>query len=274
MLLCDHFFIFYVFIFQCLFIGLVCELAYVSDVNICRILSWYAQGKMKVALCEKKEQQRTVYDLGYPAYAEDLIMGFQKRGYFHNPKDLLPIDLPKPPDGFKSKIHFAVNLLEFIEENQYLRATLFWSVFGKTIVVQDLDSAQAYRAHLLRMKQPCPAILTLNGNLLAADGLMDPKRRSPERLDSLNFTFGELPVTQKPQYSNLKFELESLHSLRQIVSDCETFEQEVRQYQLNYQDKQTINTPIIRDLENKRNRLRRMEEDYSCAPSPSKRSRR
>ena len=143
--------------------GLVCELAYVTDETHCRILSWYAQAKMKVAYCDTKEQQNKVYNLKVPAYAKTLLFPFSKEGYDPESGLPLPIELPDPPKGFKSPIDLAVNLLHFKEEHRGLRASLFYSVFNRTIVVKDVASAQQYRAHVIKMKKPCPAILTMNG---------------------------------------------------------------------------------------------------------------
>jgi len=227
-------------------------LAHVSDEKICRILSWFAQGKMKVALCETKEQQRKVYNLGCPAYSENLISGFQQRGYNANRNEgLLPLDLPTPPNNFKSKIQFAVNLLEFTNENAHLRRTLFFSVFSNTIVLDDLESAQVYREHLIRSHRKCPAILTMNGDMISGDGLMDPNRKCPQRLEDLRFTFGELPHTGKPEFHRLVADLHKLEELRKATFDTSVSQQEVQQCNKDFRERQSALEPRITELEAK-----------------------
>ena len=242
---------------------------------------------MKVALCETKEQQRKVYNLGYPAYSENLICGFQQRGYNANRDGgVLPLDLPKPPNGFKSKIQFAVNLLEFTEENARLRRTLFFSVFNKTIVVDDLESAQLYREHLVRLNQKCPAILTMNGDLISGDGLMDPNRKCPRRLEDLRFTFGELPPTGKPEFHRLVADLHKLEELRNATRDTNVSQQEVQQCEKDLRDRQSVLEPRIMELETKLRLLNKSFTDNSekqmtpskkaatCKPSPAKKRKK
>lgn len=237
--------------------GLVCELAYVSDENLCRILSWYAQSKMKVALCETREQQRKVYDLGCPAYSESLIVGFNRRGHNTQNTDLLPIDLPRPPNGFRSQIDFAVNLLEFTEENRHLRSTLYWSVFSRTIVVSDLEQAQRYREHVVKLKQPCPAILTLTGDLIASDGLMDPSRKCPLKMTMLRYTFGELPLKQRNEFQTLQTSLHTLEELRRARVDADIAGETVKQCQIELRQKDALLSPKIQELQKRLDAIRK-----------------
>ena len=157
-------------------LGTVAELAFVSDPLINCLLSWFLQHKMSVALTTTSEQQRKVYDAGFPSYCEATLFAFSRNNYDGSSGARLPIELPKPPATFNSSIEFAVNLLEFSDENARLRCSLYWALLGKTIVLSDLKSGQIYREHLVRMKQQCPTILTKDGNMIASDGLMDPKK--------------------------------------------------------------------------------------------------
>ena len=243
-----------------MFLGLVCELAYVADENNCRILSWYAQPKMKVALCETREQQKKVYDLGCPAYSKNLINSFRKRGFDGDNGELLPIDLPDPPKNFKSSIDFAVNLLEFKDDDKNLRATLFWSIFNRTIVVKDIEHAQRYREHVIKQKQPCPAILTYQGDLLASDGLMDPGRRCPPKLEQLRYSFSELPPTERKEYYQLKDDMLKVEELRRITFELNVMGQEVKQYQIDLTNKQKSVMPLIKEHELNLTGLKRKAE--------------
>lgn len=242
---------------------------------MCTILSWFAQAKLKVALTQNKEQQRKVYDLGCPAYSETLISGFQKKGGY-DPNGLLPIDLPRPPDGFRSSINFAVNLLEFTPRNAYLRGTLFYSVFSNTIVLSDLDHAQKYREHLLKSHHRCPAILTMGGDVLAGDGLMDPNRRCPPRLDQLRYTFGELPPTEKPEYQTKLNTLRKLNELRESTSEVNLVRQEVQQCEIDLKERQKMLQPRITQLEEMLSTIREKAEQIPDAarPPPSKKKKR
>lgn len=254
---------------------MVCELAYVSDERLCTILSWFAQGKLRVALTQSKEQQRKVYDLGCPAYCENLISGFQKKKNSHDENGLLPIDLPRPPNGFKSLIRFAVNLLEFTASNAYLRGTLFYSIFSNTIVLSDIDHAQRYREHLLRNNHRCPAILTMTGDLIASDGLMDPNRRCPNSMDQLRFTFGELPATEKSEYQKQLKLLGALNELRTMRSEMNIVQLEVQQCEKELATRQQVLRPTIKELETKLAMLKEKTEKLHHRNSPpAKRKKR
>ncbi|XP_015762340.1 PREDICTED: structural maintenance of chromosomes flexible hinge domain-containing protein 1-like [Acropora digitifera] len=236
--------------------GIVAELAYVSDPLLARILSWHLQSKMSVALTSTTEQQRKVYDAGYSAYCEATILGFSKRDFDGNDGKPLPLELPSPPSNYRSPIEFAVNLLEFTGENGYLRCTLFWNLLSKTIVVKDLRSGQIYREHLTKMKQSCPTILTRDGNMIASDGLMDPKRRCPARLEDLKFAFGAMPARETAKHRDLTEKCEALEKLHKV---CESHEKEIenvreREERLN-EVKRSL-TPKINELERELRKLR------------------
>lgn len=254
--------------------GVVAELAYISDPLLARILSWYLQSKMSVSLTSTTEQQRKVYDAGCPAYCEATLLPFTKRDFDGIDGKSLPLELPSPPSNYRSPIEFAVNLLEFTSDNGYLRSTLFWNLLSKTIVVKDLKSGQAYREHLTKMKQSCPTILTRDGNMIASDGLMDPKRRCAQRLEDLKFAFGALPARETTHYRELKERCEALERLNATV---EKYEQEMRG--VRAKDEQLSNTrkslsPRINDLERELRKLRTPEKERDNSEPADKRRRR
>lgn len=254
--------------------GIVAELAYVSDPLLARILSWYLQSKMQVALTSTTEQQRKVYDAGYSAYCEATLLSFMRRDFDGSDGKALPLELPSPPPNYRSPIEFAVNLLEFTSDNGYLRCSLFWNLLSKTIVVKDLKSGQAYREHLTRMRQPCPTILTRDGNMIASDGLMDPKKRCPPRIEDLRFAFGALPARETARYRELKERCEALDRLSLTVDKHEKEMEDVRakEEQLNLARKSL--SPRITELERELRKVRPpgMERD-SSEPADKRRKR-
>ncbi|XP_065660153.1 structural maintenance of chromosomes flexible hinge domain-containing protein 1 isoform X3 [Hydra vulgaris] len=252
--------------------GLVCELAFVSDPNLSKILSWYVQSKMRVALCETLEQQRKVYELGYPAYSESLIHGYYKNNLITSQENLIPIKITPPPN-FLSPIRYAINLLEFKEGYSYLRSTLYWSLFSYTLVVNTLDDAQRYREHIIRQNNTsCHAILTLNGDLIASDGLMDPQRRCPKSIENLKYAFGELPATERKEYNDLQHERRRLEELRKLRFSMVVAEQDVQQSVKNLRDKEETLMPQIIKLEQKRENLKRLADD-NLNLTPNKRKK-
>ncbi|XP_073245527.1 structural maintenance of chromosomes flexible hinge domain-containing protein 1-like [Porites lutea] len=253
--------------------GIVAELAHVSDPLLARILSWFLQSKMQVALTSTTEQQRKVYDAGCPAYCEATLLPFSKRDFDGSDGKSLPLELPSPPSNYRSPIEFAVNLLEFTSDNGYLRCSLFWNLLSKTIVVNDLKSGQTYREHLTKMKQSCPTILTRDGKMIASDGLMDPKRKCPDRLEDLKFAFGALPPRETPQYRQLKEKCESLGRLQKVCENHETEMVQGRSREERLNELRKSLSPRINELEKELRKLRPGLERDSSEP-PDKRRKR
>lgn len=254
--------------------GVVAELAFVSDPLLARILSWYLQSKMSVTLTCTTEQQRKVYDAGCPAYCEATLLPFTKRDFDGSDGKRLPLELPSPPSNYRSPIEFAVNLLEFTSDNGYLRSTLFWNLLSKTIVVKDLKSGQAYREHVTRMRQSCPTILTRDGNMIASDGLMDPKRCCPQRLEDLKFAFGALPARETKHYRDLNERCEALERLNATVVKYEREMTDVRSKEEQLNNAKKSLTPRINDLERELKKLRTLEKERDNSEPSEKRRKR
>lgn len=229
---------------------------------------------MQVALTSTTEQQRKVYDAGYPAYCEATLLPFMKRDFDGSDGKPLPLELPAPPSNYRSPIEFAVNLLEFTSENGYLRCSLFWNLLSKTIVVKDLKSGQTYREHLTKMRQSCPTILTRDGNMIASDGLMDPKRRCPARIEDLKFAFGALPPRDTAQYHELKEKCEALGRLQIASEKYETETEEVRTREEKLNVVRRSLTPRITELERELRKLRPAGNERDSSEPADKRRKR
>lgn len=124
------------------------------------------------------------------------------------------------------------------------------------------------------MKQSCPTILTRDGNMIASDGLMDPKRRCPQRLEDLKFAFGALPARETMHYRELKERCEALERLNATVVK---YEQEMKG--VRAKDEQLSNTrksllPRINDLERELRKLRTPEKERDNSEPADKRRKR
>ena len=255
-------------------LGTVAELAFVSDPLINCLLSWFLQHKMSVALTTTSEQQRKVYDAGFPSYCEATLFAFSRNNYDGSSGARLPIELPKPPATFNSSIEFAVNLLEFSDENARLRCSLYWALLGKTIVLSDLKSGQIYREHLVRMKQQCPTILTKDGNMIASDGLMDPKRRCPESFQNLKMNFGELPPCERAEYRELRKKVKNLEMLQTAMDKLEDAQEATRLAEDRLKQERSSLSPQISALERELRKLRSVCTDKDSSEPVEKRRKR
>lgn len=229
---------------------------------------------MSVTLTSTIEQQRKVYDAGQPAYCEATLLSFTKRDFDGKDGKPLPLELPSPPANYRSTIEFAVNLLEFTSDNGYLRCSLFWNLLSKTIVVKDLKSGQAYREHLTKMRQSCPTILTRDGNMIASDGLMDPKRRCPQRMEDLKFAFGALPARETARYRELREKCEALEKLQVTVEKHEREMEDVRKKEEQLNSAKKSFSPRINELERELRKLRTPEKERDSGEPADKRRKR
>ena len=232
------------------------ELACVTDPKLACLLSWYLQSKLGNAVTKTTEQQRKVYGAGYAAYCEATLLPYSRRDFDGSDGKALPLELPAPPPQFPSSIEFAVNLLEFSGDRGYLRSTLFWQLLSRTIVVKDLTSGQTYREHLTKMRHQCPTILTRDGHLISSDGLMDPRRRCPKRLDELKLAFGALPVTETPGYQEERANLECLEWLDSSFATYEERVDEAKTKEDQLRHLKTQLSPQIEGLERELRKLR------------------
>lgn len=253
---------------------MVAELAYVSDPDLSRLLSWYLQPKMGVCLTTAIDKQRKVYDLGFPAYCESTLLPFTKRDFNGQDGKPLPLEFPQPPPNFRSSIQFAINLLEFSADHGYLRSTFYWSLLSKTMVIEDLHSAQIYRQHLVQMRYPCPTILTRDGNMIASDGLMDPRRRCPRSLNEMKFAFGALPPSERADNKLLSETVNRLEDLNQTVLEFENTMDLVKMKEDQLRHQRSSLSPQITTLERELRKLRPAPPSTDSLESPDKRKRR
>lgn len=230
---------------------------------------------MGVCLTTSIDKQRKVYDLGFSAYCESTLLAFSKKDFDGRDGKNLPLEFPRPPNNFKSTIQFAINLLEFSSSNGYLRSTLYWSLLSKTMVIENLESAQIYRQHLVQMRYPCPTILTRDGHVIANDGLMDPKRRCPRSLSDLKFTFGSLPPSELPANRELQTTLGHLEDLNTSVEEYEKSMEIVKRKEEELKEQRNLLSPEITTLERELRKLRTPPSQRDTGDSPSdKRKRR
>lgn len=95
-----------------------------------------------------------------------------------------------------------VNLIEIQEQMEYLRDTIFYSFFGKSILFDDMESATEYRSSLVERGISPPIIYTMAGERILNSGILDPSKRGrlPSRLD---YVFGQQSSTDSKEFKSL-----------------------------------------------------------------------
>eukprot|EP00892_Ulva_mutabilis_P012666 jgi/Ulvmu1/9772/UM056_0012.1 len=101
-----------------------------------------------------------------------------------------------------------------------LRATVFWTLFGRTLVFTTLAAAEAYRDVVVRqLGGGCSDILTLDGGRLRGNGIVCGSSFSTEPLSRAKFRFAQLAPSQGPLKAASEEEAKSLQAVLEALED-------------------------------------------------------
>lgn len=90
-------------------------------------------------------------------------------------------------------------MIQLEPHDEHLRDTVFYKIFGNTLLFDSMETAQAHRLSQIARNQNSPTMYTRDGNCLPSDGSMDPtvgRNRMPHHF---NYVFGEQPPRHKEQ---------------------------------------------------------------------------
>ena len=71
--------------------------------------------------------------------------------------------------------------------NEHLRDTLFWQMFGLTLIFEDFDDAVRYRKVLIKNNKSPPNMYSKDGQQILVDGILDP---NAAKRSNLEYIFG------------------------------------------------------------------------------------
>jgi hypothetical protein len=201
----------------------------VDDLNNAKILSWAAQGYMKTVVVENYESSKTLYSRGVKSWAKDGMVPYviqskneqyksRSEAQIRTGKLFGPNEIPgsnEMSSGIKGNPEYLVDLISLNDEA--LRDTLFYNVFKRALLFDDLDSAIEYRQFMVKKKRNVPTIFTRTGEKLPQEGQLDPiGGRLPENLD---YIFGQM----KPQHGNdYKYIEQDIEVCKKLLHSIET----------------------------------------------------
>ncbi len=97
--------------------------------------------------------------------------------------------MPFPPIKARGNPRYLANMVQLNPEDEHLRDSVVNTLFGTTLLFDDLDAATDYRSSLIAKDTKPPIIFTVTGDKIAANGVLDPRGgRKPPRLE---YIFGE-----------------------------------------------------------------------------------
>lgn len=126
------------------------------------------------------------------------------------------------PDGPKLP-QFAVNLIELLPENEHLRQTVFYKVYGQMLLMPTVDIAKLYLKECTAKNKPCPAMVTMDGRFVCGDSWSDPNDRLEPA--QLKFVYGAMKRERRktqPLYVALEALVTSLGELERLQQQHHT----------------------------------------------------
>lgn len=108
-----------------------------------------------------------------------------------------------------------VNLIQLDSEVEHLRDTIFWAIFGNSILFDDFESAVEYRKHVVERGNTPRPIYTTTGHRILSKGILDPKGSAMPA--DLPYIFGEQDPVRSADYGILQKEVSILHDLRVMI---------------------------------------------------------
>lgn len=90
--------------------------------------------------------------------------------------------------------YLQLDFIELSSDREYLRQTLFRTIFGEALVFQNRDDMLLLRAYYAREGAIVPALYSLDGYSISVDGLVEIM---PSQLE---YVFGQQNVLESARY--------------------------------------------------------------------------
>lgn len=128
-----------------------------------------------------------------------------------------------------------VNLIQLDSEMEHLRDTVFWAIYGYSILFNDFESAVDYRKQIVGKGGTSPPIYTMTGHCIQSTGILDPKGSAMPA--DLPYIFGEQDPVRSADYNILQKEVSILHDLCIMIEKRIQLKEEVDQVNIKDLDK-------------------------------------
>ena len=97
-------------------------------------------------------------------------------------------------------------MLTLDPQHEHLRESLFWKMYGKTLLFRDIETANAYGKKLADKHESPPSMYSENHDRILSDGILDPTygRSDSGKQISLRCVYGMQKPTTTALYQNLE----------------------------------------------------------------------
>ena len=183
----------------------VVEVGQVPDRRLAELLSWYAGPRaMQAVICQSNNDYRKAKALPRAPIVYSLEDTEVYRSN-HRSAEQIAQDRRLPLAPIDARFHFrnyAVNEVVLRPEDEHLRQSVFWSIFGPAIILGTEEDALEYRKHCKAHNLKRPTILCYeDGRRLSARGPLDPNDKlTVQQAQKLPYVFGAPKPTDAPEY--------------------------------------------------------------------------
>uniref|UniRef100_A0A3Q3ASI0 Structural maintenance of chromosomes flexible hinge domain containing 1 n=1 Tax=Kryptolebias marmoratus TaxID=37003 RepID=A0A3Q3ASI0_KRYMA len=228
-------------------IGMVGHLAFISDNDAAAVISWQLGSDMDCVITRTTEAANRIH---HDSAGTQQVMAFDS--IFVQQGDR---SLPHISNGHKlfdppGHPVYAKDLLIFPHEQQKCKI-VFKTLLGNTILMDDLDSATAYRKEVVRNKIYCPTILTRKGHRVDSRGKFGGVQNRAPPIHKLKVLGAPLPR----HYYLLKEQIDVLCQYRSAVVKREQAESDLNNHLAS------LNSPQMNQKEREIEEIKRQLED-------------
>jgi len=164
--------------------------------------------------------------------------GYRPRNAQEVARKALPLEEPHFDDRSRGRPsgnpRYMVNMIQLNSEFEYLRDSVFFALFNKALLFDDMESASEYRKALVDKGIHPPPIYSLSGERFSSQGVLDPKAGKLPK--ELQFVFGEQDPTRSADYYTLQLEVDMVQDLLQLVAQRATVKELLESCDINQLD--------------------------------------
>ncbi|XP_063779624.1 structural maintenance of chromosomes flexible hinge domain-containing protein 1 [Pseudophryne corroboree] len=241
-------------------LGKIAHLAYIEDDEAAVVISWHLASDIDCVVTLTTDAARRIYD--------------ETRGH----QQVLPMDsvyrknlpswgrpLPHIRNG-KSCFDatgnpvFARDLLEFPGNKEHCQ-TVFGMLLGDTVLLDNLDAANAYRKELVKLSY-CPTLLTRDGDRIRSNGKFGGLQNKAPSIDKLRGMVFGAPLPR--EYDILSAEIDLLQQYCAAVTRSKSVAEDLNKHT------ETLNSPDMKqkkqELDEQERSLKVIEKKLGMTP--------
>ncbi|XP_013773590.1 structural maintenance of chromosomes flexible hinge domain-containing protein 1-like isoform X1 [Limulus polyphemus] len=244
-------------------LGKIGHLAWVSNVQVARVLAWHMQGDMDCLVTLSKEKALEIHRRTAGQQQLLPLDSVFKRNLpdWNRPLPHVRIKSYNPPGNPL----FARQFLVF-GENEDICRIVFGMLLGDAIILDTLEDAVSYRDTFIKNNISCPTLLTKTGERIRNNGKFGgASNKAPPMENLVNGVFGEPPLKDLEKVDE---KLELLQSLKNAVDVHQQAKKDYFEQQKQESSSEMVKK--VRDYQITESRLRAIEEKLGMLPSKDK----